>query len=519
MVTRPGGNGASRSGSERPNFSGTLTYHGDNARTGQNTEERVLSLANVNSRQFGKLFSLPVDGYVYAQPLYVPHVMIPGRGVHNVIYVATEHDSVFAFDADGKSARPLWHASFINPAAGVTTVPADDLQCGDLVPEVGITGTPVIDAATGTLYAVVKTKEPEGYVQRLHALDIATGREKFGGPATIAPSSPGLGDGSVGADVPFDALWQLNRAALLLSRGVVYVAFGSHCDHDPYHGWVLGYDGRTLSPTGVFNSTPNAGRGGIWQSGNGPAADEAGDVYVASGNGTFDVNADGLDFGDSFLKLTPDLMLLDYFTPDNHAYLDGGDLDVGPSGALLLPAQPGGKPHLLVGASKDGTIYVLDRDDLGRFNAHGNAQIVQQIRAALRPLMSVPAYWNNTIYFAAASDVLKAFRLENGRLNPKPVSKGQTVFGHPGASPAVSADKTGNGIVWVVKTDGYSHGGQAVLYAYDAIDVSHELYNSAEAGERDVAGPAVKFVVPTVANGRVYVGTQDRLTVFGLLTG
>src|ERR1700674_2068670 len=333
-----------------------LTHRNDNMRTGQNTSESVLTPSSVNSTAFGKLLSLPTDGYVYAQPLYKSNVLIPAKGLRNVLFVATEHDSVYAFDANGVTTTPLWHVSFINPSVGITTVPSDDVFINDIVPEIGITGTPVIDPQGGTLYVVAKTKENGTYVQRLHALDITTGAEKFGGPAVIQASVPGTGNGSSGGTLPFDPLIENQRAGLLLVNGVVYIAFASHGDIGTYHGWVFGYNAATLQQVAVFNDTPNRLQGGIWQGGNGPAADSSGNVFVISGNGTFDADEEGVDFGDSFLKLNAGgLALVDFFTPFNQASLNANDVDLGSSGPLLLPDQTGtAHPHLVLGAGKDG---------------------------------------------------------------------------------------------------------------------------------------------------------------------
>jgi hypothetical protein len=501
-------------------YAGAFTGHNDIARTGQNLREFALTPTTLNQTQFGKAFSCAVDGYVYAQPLYVANLAIPAQGTHNVVFVATEHDSVFAFDADNTACLQLRMTSFANPNAGITTVPSSDVLTDDIVPEIGITGTPVIDAQSSTLYVVAKTKETGSYVQRLHALDIATGAEKFGGPLVIQASVPGTGDGSTGGNLPFDPLRQNQRAALLLVNGVVYIAFASHGDNDPYHGWVLGYDAATLQQVAVFNDTPNGFRGGIWQSGNGPAADSSGNVFVISGNGTFDADAGGVDFGDSFLKLkASSLALVDFFTPFNQAFLDPNDLDFGSSGPVLLPDQMvGAHPHLILSAGKDGNAYLVDRDNMGRFNATDNSQIVQSIAISPNEIYGAPAFWKNNIYFVAAQDVLKAFQLSGGLLSTTPTSQASTVFGFPGGTPTISANGSTNGIVWVLDNGAFTTPGPAVLHAYDATNVAVELWNSSQAANlRDQAGPAVKFTVPTVANGKVYVGGQGQLTVYGLL--
>ena len=351
-----------------------LTAQYDNARTGATLHETTLTPANVNPAHFGKVFSYAVDGDVYAQPLYVRGVAIPGKGVHNVVFIATEHDSVYAFDAEGKPAEPLWRVNFLNPAAKVTTVGARDVSCPFITPEIGITPTPAIDLQTGTLYVLARTKEGGGsfsmgrFVQKLHALAITTGAEKFGGPVEIkAPD--------------FDAQRELPRAALLLTGGQVYATWGSSCDVAPYHGWVMAYDARTLTQTAAFNTSPDAGESGVWQSDNGPAADEDGNVYVATGNGKFTAAVGGRDYGDSLLKLQlagRSLRVLDYFTPFNEKALNSRDADLGSGGPVVLPRQHGAPALVLIGG-KDGDLYVLDQARLGKYEASGNSQAVQVI--------------------------------------------------------------------------------------------------------------------------------------------
>ncbi len=504
-----------------------LTYHNDNARTGQNLNETLLTPANVNSNTFGRLFLQNVDGQVYAQPLYMANVAITNQGMHNVVFVATEHDSVYAFDADsnaGSNAAPLWQVSFINPAASVTTVPYTDVACVNLAPEIGVTGTPVIDPATGTLYVEAKTKEVSGantsYVHRLHALDIGSGQEKFGGPVVIQPTSPGTGNGTDGAGhISFDGRWQMNRPGLLLVNETVYIAYGSHGDIGPYHGWLLGFDARSLQPNGVLNLTPNGGLGGIWQGGDGPAADANGNIYFITGNGTFD--ATNGNYGDSFARVTPggtNLTVADYFTPYDQQNLADSDLDLGSGGLLLLPDSVGAvnHPHLLAGAGKGGTIYLLDRDNLGQFNAADNSQAVQTlVGGAVVWSYGTPAYWNNLLYYVGANDHLKAFNFSGGRLNPNPVSTGM-FFAWPGATPSISADGTNNGIVWVLQSNAANLGyGAAILHAFNATNLAQELYDTSQTGGRDYPGDAVKYTVPTIANGKVYVGGSSSIAVFG----
>ncbi len=482
------------------------TYHNDLARTGQNLNETVLTPASVGSGQFGPLFSYAVDGQVYAQPLYLPGVVIPGKGIHNVIFVATEHDSVYAFDADNFLAAPLWHVSFLNPARGVTAASASDLGCGSIAPEVGITGTPVIDQASGTLYVVAMTEEAssDGYAQRLHALDVATGAEKPGSPVKIQASVPGQGDGAT--TVQFKPWLYKERAGLLLLNGMVYTAWSSHCDAGNYHGWIIGYDAATLRQAAVFTDTPDWEAGSFWQGGAAPAADSSGNIYVVSANGTFDANAGGSDLGESVLKLSTSkgLVATDYFTPYDADVLSEQDKDLGSSGALLLPDGVGSAahPHLLVSGSKSGTVYLLDRDHLGHFQPGGNHQIVQSLDGAVGPLFGIPVYFNNTVYFSAAHDQVKAFAVQNGVLSDVPTSASSATFAVLGSVPSISANGSQDGILWTVDP-------AAQLHAYEAGDLSHQLY-------RGSVDSSVKFSTPTIANGKVYVGTLSSLDVFGL---
>jgi hypothetical protein len=490
---------------------GLFTYHNDNSRTGQNLNESVLTPTNVNTTTFGLLFSLLVDGQIYAQPLYVAGLTIGGQ-LHNTVFVATEHDSVYAFDADNPTNTPLWQTSFIN-RPGITTVSSADVGCGDIGPEIGITSTPVIDPNSGTLYVVATTKEGGNYFQTLHALDLTTGTDK------VPPMAIQGGVISANGIVFFDPLIEEQRAALLLSNNVLYIVFASYCDNGPYHGWVFAYDAQTLNQLAIFNDTPNGGLGGIWQSGGGPAADASGNVFLMTGNGTFDGPSPGgsNDFGDSFLKLTSGaLTLSDFFTPFNQATLAANDNDLGSGAPLLLPDQGVGPPHLLVSAGKGGTIYLVDRDNMGGFNSN-NDQIVQSITGTLGALFGTPAYFQNTVYFSAVNDFLKAFSLSSGRLGTPPTSQSTTFFGFPGATPVISANGASNGIVWALQNDQAGANGPAVLHAYLAADVSIELYNSNQNPSRDNPGSAVKFTVPTVINGKVYVGTQTQLSVFGPL--
>jgi uncharacterized protein (TIGR03437 family) len=498
---------------------GVTTYRNNLARSGENLEETILTPKNVAPVQFGKLFSHPVDGQVYAQPLYLSSVPIPDRGIHNVVFIATAHDSVYAFDADstaGPDASPLWQVSLASAVEGERPASAADvLGCNSITPEIGIIGTPVIDTGTGTLYVVALSIRSGSFVHRLHALDIATGSERAGSPVVIDASVPGTGDGlsTATTSVPFHPYLYKNRAGLLLLNGVVYTAWGSHCDTGPYHGWIIGYDAKDLRQVSVFNSSPNAWQASFWMGGAAPAADSDGNIYVVSGNGLFDAQT---SFGDSFLKLasTGSLAVADYFTPFNQAYLDRSDLDLGSSGAVLLPDSAGSSahPHLLVSAGKEGRIYLLDRDGMGQFNAGGDSQVVQSLAGAIGPLYGGPAYFQNTVYFSASNDALKAFSVSEGRLGASPVSRSSQVFGYPGAVPTISASGSSNGILWLLEG-----GSGGTLHAYDASNVANELYNSQMKGSRDSLGSFVRFSVPTVANGKVYVGTGNSLVAFGLI--
>jgi hypothetical protein len=501
------------------NNPGTFTYHNDNFRTGQNLGETVLTPANVNQVQFGKLFSYPLDGIAFASPLYVANVSIPGKGFHNVVYVATEHDSLFAFDADGLSNNPLWQVSFLG--SGVTTVPcADTGECGDIPNEIGITSTPVIDQTSGTIYVVAKTKEGVGYVQRLHALDIATGAEKFGGPVVLQARVRGTGDGVSGHEVSFDALRENQRPGLLLANGVVYIAFAAHGDQHPWHGWVLGYAATTLQQTMVFNVSPDGYGGGIWQSGVGLATDSNGNLFFSTGNGDFTANTGGRDYGDTVVKLSPGASVLDYFTPHDQALMESQDLDLSSAGPVLLIDQPGPNPHLLVTAAKSGTIYVINRDNMGQFQANNDNQIVQSLPGVLphgdleQGNFSAPVFFNNYVYFAAVNDTLKAFQFSSGMLSGLPTSQSSATYPNRGGSFAISANGSANGILWAVQDNNPAIG---VLHAYNAGNLADELYNSSQAGSRDTLDVASKFNIPLVINGKVFVASNGQLTAFGLL--
>ncbi len=497
-----------------------LTWHNDNSRTGQNLKETTLTLANVNSTAFGKKFTLSVDGEIFAQPLYVANVSIAGQGTHNVVYVATENDTVYAFDAGGSSTTPLWQNALAS-GTGVTAVPCGNTGSCEISPVIGISGTPVIDGTTKTLYVVTFTLESGNYFQRLHALDITSGAEKFGGPVVIQASVSGTGVGSSGGTITFNPLVQNERSALLLSNGVVYIAWASFGDLNLYHGWVMGYSAATLAQVSVFNDTPNGSQGGIWQGAGGLSADSTGNVFVITGNGTFDANlTGGLDYGDSFLKMTTTsgLVVADYFSPDNELTLDDDDEDLGASSGVILPTQSGTHPHEITGAGKQGIIYLVNRDNLGQFNS-GSNNVVQQITGAASGYNSTPAYFNKAVYYSGEEDYVRRYTLAKGMLSKASVSKSATTLA-VGGTPSISANGTANGIVWVIDASP-KKGTIDAMHAYEASNLGVELYNTQQNATRDSLGSGIRFSVPTVANGNVYVasrnGATNSLLIYGLL--
>src|SRR5438094_759207 len=498
-----------------------ITYHYDNRRSGQNLSETALTPANVNSTKFGKLGEFVVDGKVDAQPLYLSQVTIGGQK-KNVLYVATEHGSVYAFDADsinGTASTVLWKTSTLG--SGETT--SDDRGCGQVTPEIGITATPVIDRSRNAIYVVGMSKNAGGaYFQRIHALDLTTGLELFGGPKDITATYPGTGDNSSGGNVIFDPKQYKERPGLLQINGTIYTTWSSHCDIRPYTSWVMAFSADTLAQTSVLNLVPNGNEGGIWLAGTAPAADAVGDIFFLEGNGTFEttLNAQGFpsnaDCGNCFVKISTGtgLKLVDYFTPHNTVAESSADLDFGSGGAILLPdvQDAGGvTKHLSVGAGKDALIYVVDRENMGKFNASTD-QIYQEISGQLGgQVFSMPAYFNGTVYFGAVGDALKAFPVTTAKLASAPSSQSTHQFGYPGTTPSVSANGSANGIVWAIENSG------AILFAYDAADLTKELYDSNQAaGNRDHFS-GNKFITPVVVNGKVYVGTPTSVAVFGLL--
>ncbi len=497
-----------------------LTYHNNVARTGLDSKETILTTTNVNATSFGKLFTIPVDGKVDAQPLYLSAVNIAGKGTHNLLIVATEHDSVYAFDAD--TGASMWHISALK--SGETT--SDARGCDQVTPEIGITSTPVIRRPSGTngvIYTVAMSKDgSSNYHQRLHALDAATGSELYGGPVDIQAKFPGSGDNSSGGFVIFDPAQYKERSGLLLLGGTVYLAWASHCDIRPYTGWVMGYASTTLKQTTVLNVTPNGNEGAIWGSGAGLAADSSSNLYVLLGNGVFDtnLNSNGFpssgDFGNGFLKLSTKggLAVADYFEMDNQQSENDADVDLGSGGALVLPTMKDASNQswqLAVGAGKDSNVYIVNRNALGKFSPTSN-NIYQELDGVLPGgLWSMPAFFSSRVFFGPVGSPVLAFQFRNARLQPAAVAQTSNTFPYPGATPSISANGGLNAIVWAAENSD-----PAVLHAYDAN--LHELYNTNQAANsRDHFGTGNKFIVPTIANGKVYVGTVNGVGVFGLI--
>jgi hypothetical protein len=550
---------------------GVLTYHNDPARDGVNAKEFALTPTTVATATFGKLFSCTVDGAVYGQPLWIRSLGIAG-GIHNVIFVATQHDSVYAFDADANPCVTYWHVNLLDTlhggTSGETPVTWNDVGgCfGDVFPEVGVTGTPVIDATTKTIYLVsASEKNPAStgncsssvatFFHRLHALDLATGSEKFNAPVTIAASVPGTGDGSQGGMVSFDSQLHHQRSGLAEVGGKIFVVFAAHEDATPYHGWVIGYKASNVQQqVAVFNTTPNGvngADGGIWGGGGAPAVDSTGDIYVVTGNGVFDEAPPppNNDYGDSILRLhsftgsTPNgvnLSVAGWFTPFDQLNLAQTDSDLGSGAAVLLPLQTSGAGpmHLLVQTGKEGVVYLIDRDNMGQFNPTNNDQIWQSFAGTANGLWGTPALWRNNLYIGGQGDSLKHFTFNPAKelFNPTAASHSAHVFRFPGTTPSVSSQGGLHGIVWALDASLYGYASPnagvqcsfvpvpaactapAVLHAYDATNLSVEYWNSTMAANgRDRAGNAVKFTPPTVANGKVYVGTRTRVDVYGLL--
>jgi hypothetical protein len=518
-----------------------VTQHYDIGRSGGQNAETILAPSNVNATSFGRLFQQTVDAQVYAQPLYVAGLTIPGKGVHNVVFVATENDSIYAFDADnngGVNSAALWAISLLDSAhgaaSGATAVPQGDLSSADITPFIGITGTPVIDTSTNTMYVVGKTKESGTYIQRLHALDITTGQEKFAGPVVVAASAPGNGNGSTGGTLSFDPKWENNRAGLLLLNGIVYLPFAAHGDNGPWHGWILAYNAATLKQTSVWSSSPNGIGAGMWMGGSGLAADTlnptgsspGGRIFVATGNGTFDATKPyntTMDYGDSIVRLDLNngaIKVGDIFTPSNQANLNSQDLDVASGGVLLLPDQSGAHTHLALQIGKDAHLFIVDRDNMGGFNTTNKSVEDFYVNAgSFSGYWGMPTYGNNTVYVWTRNDNLKTYPLSAGAITTSPTQTGSITAGFPSPTAAITSNNGSGPILWLVQTDSFGSGGSAILRAYDATNINNNLYSSSTNNARDNAGAAVKFVVPTVTHGKVYVGSSGLLSVYGLLNG
>jgi outer membrane protein assembly factor BamB len=498
-----------------------VTYHDDVARTGLNPNETALTRSDVTSSRFGLLRTLAVDGLVDGQPLYLANLSVAGQ-TQNVVFAVTEHDSVYAFNAD--TGAQLWKRSVL----GTNETTSGDHSCSQITPEIGITSTPVIDRSAGphgTIFVVGMSQDQSGaYHQRLHALDVTTGAELTGSPTEITAAYTGAGANSSGGKVVFDPGQYAERAALLLLNGTIYLGWTSHCDAEPYTGWLMGYSESSLAQTTVLNLTPNGSDGAIWMSGAGMAADSSGNIYFLDANGTFDttLTTSGFpssgDFGNSFLKVSTaggTLAVADYFEPFNTVTESEDDIDLGSGGALVLPDltdATGAVHHLAVGAGKDQNIYVVNRDSMGKFSPQNDAPIYQQIVGAIGRVYSMPAYFNNTVYYGAVSDTLKAFPITNSMLATTASAQSTTNFAYPGTTPSVSANGTTNGIVWAVENTS-----PAVLHAFDPVTLQ-ELYNSNQAANnRDQFGNGNKFITPLIVNGKVFVGTPSGVAEFGLL--
>lgn len=517
--SKPPGSSPSPTPSPTPSEVNVLTYHNDNARTAQNLTETTLTTSNVAASSFGKVAFYSVDGKVDAEPLYVSGVNVPGKGTHNLLLVASEHGTVYALDAD--SGTTIWSTSLLK--SGETT--SDARSCNQIEPEIGVTSTPVIDrsrAPNGVVYVVGMSKNGTTYHQRLHALDLALGSELLGGPTEIQAKYPGTGDNTDGTNVIFDPAQYAERAGLLLLNGVVYTSWTSHCDIRPYTGWIISYDASTLAQTSVLNLTPNGSEGAVWMSGGALAADASGNIYFLDANGSFDttLNASGFpskgNYGNAFMKLSTtgnQLAVADYFEVFNQASENSTDTDLGSGGAIALPDMKDGSgntKHLAVGAGKDGNLYVVDRDSMGKFDPTRN-NIYQEITGAFSDaVFSAPAFFNGMVYMGSVGGPLQAFSTTNAHLAP--AAKSANSFAYPGANPSISANGTSNAVVWAVENTN-----PAILHAYDASSLK-ELYNSNQAGGgRDQFGPGNKFITPMIANGKVFVGTTNGVAVFGPL--
>ena len=513
------------------------TWRYDLTHQGQNTNETALTPANVNVNSFGKLFSLATDGAMYAQPLYISGLTMSDGLVHNVLFAASEHDSVYAFDADsngGTNANPIWQITLLDQAhgasPGATTVPKGDVASNDIIPEIGITGTPVINPATNTMYVVGATKENGVYFLRLHALNILTGAEQANSPVAIQATVTGTGNGSSGGQLTFSPLWQNQRSALTYYNGYVYVAFSSHGDNGPWHGWLFSYNGTTLAQTAVVCTSANGFGDGVWMAGAAMPIDgdaPGGRMFLTTGNGTYSAYPPfngSVALGDStvdFNLSNGSLQATDAFTPFNQETLSNSDLDQGSGGILMLPDQQGSYPHILLQVGKEGRILVLNRDNLGGYatGVSSNTNALQDIPGAVGGLWSTPAYWNGNIYMWGSQDVPKLFQINTGVVGATPASQSTISSSFPGASFSISSNGAQDGIAWAVRTDQYPTNGPAVLYAWDANDLTNTIYESDTNSARDGVGQANKFAIPVVTNGKLYLNAQFQVDVYGLFNG
>ncbi len=501
-----------------------LTWHNDAARTGQNTAEAILTPANVNATRFGLLANVAVDGKVDAQPLYVSALNVAGKGTHNVLFIATEHDSIYAVDADNGTV--LWQKSLLG--TGETT--SDARNCNQVTPEIGITATPAIDRNAGphgTIYLVAMSKDGAGnYYHRIHALDLSTAAEQFNGPVVVHATYPGTGDGSSGGVVTFDPKQYKERPGLLIQNGTLYTSWSSHCDIRPYGGWMMTYNQTTLAQTAALDFVPNGSDAAPWNAGAGPAADPSGNVYISLGNGTFDTTLNGQgfptsgDYGNALVKLALNgntLSPVDYWTMYNSVSESSVDTDLGSGGLMLLPDQvdaTGKTRQLIVAAGKDHNIYVADRNNMGKFDSSSNGTLYQELANALPGgEWSSPAYFNEHVYYGSVSQNLASFTVSGAKLLASPTQTTPTTFAYPGTTPSISSYGNGSGIVWATENTS-----PAVLHAYDANNLSTEFYNSNQAANgRDHFGTGNKFIAPTIANGKVYVGTTNSVGIFGFV--
>ena len=530
-----------------PDFQGVLMWKGNSSETGLYSNETTLTPANVNVSQFGRWGSFAADGIVMGQPLYLSQLNMGAAGTHNVIIFATENDSVYAIDADNPAAPALWERQYVDPAHGVTTMPDSFGGRTTLGGKVGITGTPYIDITTGAVYFVTTQSRNGVPEQWLRALDIHTGNDFGPGSMKIQASFPGDGKSSVNGQIAFDPSIQNQRAGLTKANGALIVAWGSFSDWGVYHGWLMAFDPATLNLLAVFNPTPQAqavdaangpadhgGGGAFWQGGAAPAVDANGNIFINAADGSFNADQGGNNYGDTMLKLQftgTSFQIVDWFTPSDAACIDLHDLELGSSGVALLPTDFTNGSKFAVSYSKEGRLFVVNTATMGNYNAGGDNQIPQEFMVGANTcsdaitvdvaegttwnrLYGTPSYWNGNLYAAASNTTLKQYRFENGLLNPTPTATSPTAYGLRGANSIVSANGIQNAIVWVNEK---SAAGAGILHAYDATDVSKELWNSTMNSARDALGEGIGFATQVVAEGRVIVAYDTHVGVFGLL--